>query len=320
MKDYFNVKKIDNNFYYLDYPYEYYLDDLLKEGVSNILQLYKFVQKKNKLPIETDVDEDGFACTTFTTQTIDGHHLLCRNFDYKDAPILMVRTKPKNDYQSITFTSLNVMLYGNKHQRIEESNKNRLFLAPYACMDGVNECGLSIAVLELKAKTTRQRENKTNITTTSMIRAVLDKCKDVEEAIQMFSKYNMCSSLFFDYHFHLVDSKGNDVIIEYINNKMNVIRNHKYAMNFYVLDGDNSKEMGRDREAIVKEYLNKNNYSTVNDCFDVLEKCFLNYKHKYGYMIKTLYSCVYDTFNKNVTVCTNRDFNKQYLFSINSNN
>ena len=70
--------------------------------------------------------------------------------------------------------------------------KDRFLLSPYAPMDGMNEAGLAISVLILFNKSTHQKNpNLKDITTSIIIRGVLDKCKNVDEAIKFFYNYNM---------------------------------------------------------------------------------------------------------------------------------
>ena len=68
------------------------------------------------------------------------------------------------------------MVYGST-LRYNLLNSYCVLVAPYCCMDGINEKGLAIAVLHMRAKATDQKDSsKKVITTTAMIRAVLDTC------------------------------------------------------------------------------------------------------------------------------------------------
>lgn len=286
---------IEKGLYLLDFPYDDQLDALLRGGVKNAWGLARFVQKRfsGAIPFARS---GGFACTTFRAESPDGHPLLARNFDYRDGPAAVIRCAPPGGYRSIGVAPLNVMLYGNKWQQPERSDPRRLLLAPYACMDGVNEKGLAIAVLELKARSTRQRTGKKPIITTVFIRAVLDRCATTGEAIRMFERFDMRASLFCDYHFHLLDAAGRSAVIEYIGGKMHVLEGQPYAMNFYLLPGgDNRKAMGYDREKTVSAALRETNSRMSREAaLAVLEKCRLDYRHRLGYRVMCLWSAVYD--------------------------
>ena len=95
--------------------------------------------------------------------------------------------------------------------------------APYAPLDGVNEKGLAVGVLQIKTTPTNQQTDKVDITTTSAIRLLLDRAATVEEAIELLSQYDMHASANSCYHFHIADANGGSVIVEYIDDEMSVV-------------------------------------------------------------------------------------------------
>lgn len=313
-------KKVDKNTYFLKYENDYGLDEILKTGVSNIGELITRVQKhfgadKGDVKIHTG----GSACTTFNAYKENGEPIMARNFDYKDAPCVVVWTAPKNGYKSVAITDTNVMLYGKGLG--EAKNKNRLLAAPYTCMDGINEKGLAIAVLELKTKATKQETGKTPIITTVIIRAVLDKCATIEEAIELFKKYDMHDSLFCCYHYQITDASGKSVIIEYIDNEMVLVYPEdktQYALNFYAKPNTPiEKGFGYTREKWLKEEFAETNHIMDEDrAMKILERCKLFYKHKRGYMITSLWSAVYNNAQKTLLLCTGMDYSKKYHLSV----
>lgn len=314
------LEKLDDCTYVLDYKNDYALDMLLERGVKSVGDLAVTMQKhfgtkKNELKMHSG----GFACTTFNAFNEDGDHIIGRNFDYKDAPAVVVLTNPENGYKSIGVTDTNVMLYGTKLN--ESKNKNRLLLAPYACMDGINEKGLSISVLEIKTAATNQSTGKKDITTTVMIRAVLDKCANVDEVVELFKQFDMHDSLFCNYHYHIVDASGKSIVIEYVNNEMRLVEPYdktQHVMNFYLSkDGDASKGFGYTRQKWVIEAFRENKgIMSEQDAMKLLEKCKLYYKHKRGYMITSLWSAVYNCNKKSLLLTTGMHYDKQYNFSI----
>ena len=316
MGNFDNLQKITDRLYYLEYNYEYYLDELLAQGAKNIFQVGRFVQMKNSLKNRIKLD-GHIGCTTLHVQNPEGDELLGRNLDYKEGPALLVKTAPKNGYKSLSFTLLNGMLYAEKIARVDESNRDRLFAAPYQCTDGINEKGLVVAVLEIEAKPTKQRTGKTPIGTCVMIRTLLDKCANVQEAVEMMKKYDMRASMAADYHFHILDATGACVLVEYINNEMVVYDDKNYAMNFYFNEsGDNKRAMGRTRQKTVESYLAKQDKFTVDEIMMILKDCILCYRHQFGHMVNTIYSAVYNASKKSIIVCSNRDYDKQYKFDL----
>ena len=313
-------KKLNDDTYTLKYENDYALDYFLGKGVKNVADLARTVQKHfGAKKHEIKMNGGGFACTTFNSFTSTGDHILARNFDYKDAPAIVVWTAPSNGYKSVAVTEANVMLYGEKLG--EAKNKNRLLLAPYACMDGINEKGLAIAVLEIKAKPTHQSTGKKSIITTVMIRAVLDKCSTVDEAVNLFRQFDMHDSLFCNYHYHIADASGKSIVIEYVNNEMRLIEPEnkiQYVMNFYhSADGDNKKGFGYTRQKWVQEAFEQNGgIMSEQDAMKLLEKCKLDYKHKRGYQITSLWSAVYNCRRRTMLLSTGMNYHTQFEFNV----
>ena len=300
----FSVEKRSENLYVLDYPYDYGLEELLTDGVSDTFALCRFVQKRNHAAKRSRFRMGGGGCTTFCVRDGKGHPLMGRNFDYRDAPCLVVRTAPEKGYRSVAVTDLNVMLYGFRHSP-GGKNERRLFLAPWCCMDGVNEKGLSIAVLELKARATRQKSGKIPLTTTAVIRAALDTCAGVEAVIRLFEKHDLRAALGCDYHYQVLDATGDCAVLEYTKNRLHILRGQPYAMNFYFsADGDNRREMGREREEKVRAALTAScGTMEPEQAMALLERCGLHYRHRLGHMVSCLWSAVYDCADASVTVC-----------------
>ncbi len=314
----FDLVKLKKDLYFLDYPYDYYLDELLARGIDGIGGLLKFVVKKNHLKGRLGLNPKGTGCTTVFAQNTKGDYILGRNFDYIPAPTLILRTHPKNGYKSLSTVDMNMMLYGKKTLNPEKANQRRLFLAPHTAVDGINEKGLCIAVLEVNAQGTKQSRGKPSVLASTIVRAVLDKCATCHQAVRLISRYDFQAFKHYDYHFHLVDKKGKSIVIEYINNKMKVIYNQPYAMNFYLRKGGKPiNEMGRTREKIVKSELAKSQgQMNENSMMKLLRACKLDYRHKHGYKIVTNWSNVFNCTEKTVQICNNMDYTSKFKISL----
>lgn len=360
-----SVRKLDDNTFMLNYQHDYGLDSLLETGCKSIKDLVGFVTKKMLLGKDTlSIGKSEFGCSTFNAFTPEGEHTLARNFDFKDAPCFVLWTHPENGYASISVADCNFMLYGKYLNKTKGLNRSQALLAPYCCVDGMNEKGLAIAVLQLKTNPTHQADeiafdpdnnpvfnihgiknypgvaeayeklNRKNIdiTTTVMIRAVLDKCANVEEAIALISTFRMHDSLGCAYHYHLTDESGKSVVIEYVDNDIHLIDYNselyeddglelEYVTNFYVTKehGDTDvEEHGADRaQAIHDRLFEKNGVMTEIESMDLLNQVKLNYQHpKYPWKIIALWSAVYNSNAKTVKLVSGMDFTKIYTFSV----
>lgn len=99
----------------------------------------------------------------------------------------------------------------------DESTTKKLatLTAPFICLDGMNEKGVSIAVLTLDSEPVRQNTGKPVIATTLAICLVLDRAATTEEAVELLRSYDMFSSSGRDYHFYITDASGDGRVVEY---------------------------------------------------------------------------------------------------------
>ena len=94
------------------------------------------------------------------------------HYDFKnDTSAMLVYCTPTDGYKSVAFAALDNI----SANAPEESMKKRLatLTAPFICLDGMNEKGVSIAVLTLDSEPVHQDTGKPVITTTLAIRLVL---------------------------------------------------------------------------------------------------------------------------------------------------
>lgn len=113
-----------------------------------------------------------------------------RNYDFKrDTSAMLVYCEPKGGYKSVAFAALD-----NISANIPDvSMKKKLatLTAPFICLDGMNEKGVSIAVLTLDSEPVHQNTGKPVIGTTLVIRLILDRAATTEEAVELLNQYDM---------------------------------------------------------------------------------------------------------------------------------
>ncbi len=321
-----SIKQIDSNIWTMVYKSSYGLDSLLEKGCRGIMDAVKHLQSEVRMTgLRPDPDHDGFACSTFNAATPEGDFILGRNFDYKAAPCLVCWTSPENGYRSMSVVDTTFFIHGTKYMPLSKSKKKlRAMGAPYTSMDGINEKGFSCAVLEIKSKATKQSTGKTPIITTVAIRAALDKCATVDEGIELFASYDMQDLLGINYHYQLADATGASAIIEYVDNKMVVIRQEKDKKNLIVTNyfltegGDNHDGRGYDRyERIETTLRSKEGIVTEDEAMDLLSKSVLHYRHpQLKHMVITLWSAVYNCSEKSMLLCAGMDYSKKYRLSV----
>jgi predicted choloylglycine hydrolase len=206
----------------------------------------------------------------------------------------------------------------------DSSLRNRLLLlgAPYAPLDGINEKGLAVGILQLHDKPTWQETGKVNITSTTAIRMLLDKAATVDEAVTMLKQYDMHSSANSCYHYQIADAAGNSVIVEYVDNEMHVLKpdsRYQAATNFYLTPGKKfNLGNGQDRYQIIMNSLKeKNGVMAAREGMSLLGKAR---KHNVtlpnGEISNTSWSALYNNTKKYVDLAVEQKYEKVYHFTV----
>ena len=302
-----NVRHIGGALYKVNYHADYKLDKLLSQGLKDVSGLTSFVSKEIFFGYPIDVNENISGCTSFAAKSATGEPLAGRNFDYPKTDMLLVHTKPKKGYKSYSMVCLEHLgISGNKGPETL-LGKAMTLAAPYACVDGFNEKGLHVAVLELSTKPTAQDTGKTQIITTVAVRMLLDKCATTEEAVAMLSKYDMFSSAGKPYHFFITDENSNSVVVEWPDPTQEmVVLTQSHVTNFQLSEGqDKGAGGGEDRYNTVAAALNKANGAlSEEEVMQTLEATGVKWNGTWG----TNWSIVYNLSRLSMEVCCHMDY------------
>ena len=205
--------KSDYNVYEMDIKYDYNSDNI----IGNFTDTESFVKAvaAEALPgIPFDLKLPNYGCTAFVMRDKNGEVFTGRNYDFKlDTSALLVRCQPKNGYKSMGFAALNNVGADNADSSI--MTKLACLFGPYICNDGVNEKGVSIAVLTLDSEPTNQNNGKKKIATSLAIRLVLDNADSTQKAVDILREYDMVAANGRDYHFFIADSTGDSRVVEW---------------------------------------------------------------------------------------------------------
>ena len=317
-------RAIDTNayrgLYYLDYTADYRFDGFLSSGgAASSAQLVQYgmtVFPSMKL----DLSSLGYGCSAFYALSNDSRAVFGRNFDMdakNSGSYLIVHTRPEGAYES--FSTVNLKFIGiNGAPEAPEDDTSPLLFCPYVPLDGINEKGLSIGVLQLDSSEIRQSAaGKTNMTSTSIIRYVLDYAASTEEAISIFEKCNLNTDGF-AYHYMIGDSTGKGAIIEYVGGKTAVKRFDAHdggtlvCANSFVTDegisayGKPSSDSAKRMSAIER---------ALDGCgFELSVENSLHALYS-GSQSTTRWSIVFDCTNKTMDIAVNRNTSKFYKFS-----
>ncbi|MDO4292278.1 MAG: C45 family peptidase [Eubacteriales bacterium] len=312
------LEKQDNFYFTMDYQADYGLDEFLEQGATNDSELAAFMVKKLMKGLPVEISLPNLGCSTFAAETPEGEKLFARNFDNKEATYVLVHTDPKEGYESISMVNLSYIGFKTGDSAMD---KVLALAAPYIPLDGVNEAGLAIGVLQLYNEPTVQETGKTPITTTSAIRMVLDKASTVDEALALLEQYDMHSSANAPYHFQIADASGDSATVEYVDNVMSVVRAEKgkklATTNFVLTPGDSYGDgKGQDRwETLTKGLEESGGVMTEEEAMGLLAAVQQD-KIKDGVFSGTLWSCIYNLEQRTLKLVCNRNYDVVREYSV----
>ena len=200
--------------YRMDIKYDYSIDDVINCGITDDQSMIDAIIGEALPLLPVHIKAPSFGCTAFTATDTDGDVHMGRNYDFKnDTSAMLVYCAPKGAYRSVAFAALDNVSANAPTAGI--SSRLAALTAPFICLDGMNERGVSIAVLTLDSEPTRQSTGKPTIFTTLAIRLVLDRAATTEEAVELLSGYDMMATSGRDYHFYITDASGDGRVFEY---------------------------------------------------------------------------------------------------------
>ena len=262
------------NLYRMDVKYSYDLDRIINYGITDTQSFIDAVVKEALPLLPVTIKVPSFGCTAFTLTDNDGDVHMGRNYDFKlDTSAMLVYCTPKDGYKSVAFAALNNV----SADMPDESIRTRLatLLAPLVCLDGMNEKGVSIAVLTLDSEATVQDTEKQTIATSLAIRLVLDRAATTEEAVALLEGYDMLAVNGRDYHFYITDASGDGRVVEYDceSKTRDLVATPTDAVtNFYVMYKE--KVLPNQKNGIYGHGMER--YDAVHDVFEKQEGNYTN--------------------------------------------
>lgn len=222
----------DGAVYRMDVSGDFYFDDFLAQGgASSDAELIDFITNSiTRGLIQMEIKQSEIACSAFTAVTPSGDRIFARNYDFAKTNTALVFTDP-GDGRYASFSTVDLQFLGMDSEKDVEGllNKITCLAAPYAPLDGVNEKGLSCGIFmsyqggeldengEQITVATDQQTDKPDITSTTMMRAMLDYCATVDEAIAFVQQYDMHDSAQTSFHYMIADATGASAILEWTN-------------------------------------------------------------------------------------------------------
>ena len=251
-----NDEHLDGSVYRMDVKGGFYFDEFLNEGgAESDGELIEFVTGRiTKGLIDMGIENPEIGCSSVTLTTEDGDRLFGRNYDFDKTNTCIVFTKGNGDRHS-TISTVDLQFLGiDKEKGIDGlMDKITCLAAPYAPLDGINSAGVSCGIYMTyqggeKTVATNQMTEKPDITSTTMLRLILDYADDVDEAVELVKKYDLHDSANTSYHYMVADSTGRSVILEWVPTGTDATDNDGSRRELVVHYNDNDAYLG-DSEA-----------------------------------------------------------------------
>lgn len=202
----------------------FYFDKFLEQGgASDDGELINFITDNiTRGLIKIEIKKTDIGCSSFMAKAENGDILFARNYDFDKTNVCLTMTDPgEGRYKSFSTVDLNYVGMDTEKDVDGLMNKITCLASPYAPLDGINEMGVSCGIYMSyqganTVETNQQDAAKANITSTTMLRMVLDYAKDVDEAVSLIKDYNLHDSANTSFHYMIADASGRSAILEWV--------------------------------------------------------------------------------------------------------
>ncbi len=310
---------VPGKFYQMEYFSDYHLEEAIASNPVTIDDFNVFAAKYllNISSGNQPLESIGSGCSVFAGHNEDGEQLLARNYDYShEITGMMIKCHPEKGYTSMGMCDLAFLGMPEGALENKEADFSSLMVAPFIMVDGVNEKGVGVAVLEIDRKGSHpENSDKPKLCTTFVPRMILDKAASVGEAIEMLSKYDIISPIpEYCFHFMITDTTGVTKVVEIVQGEMKVYDAacvaNEFLTPFYMVDPEEP------RYNIMKEYLkHRNGIFSEDEAFGVLRTVHMNKTIGVGMSI-TRWSAVFNLNKRSVDLYYDRNFEKRYHFEL----
>lgn len=306
-----SVTEVSDGLYTMTCHYDYKCDKFLNADINTIDELMEWISKEHLFGVPIELDESNIGCAAFTAGTPNGQRLFCRNFDYPETDTLVIYTEPKDGYASYGVVDLTFFDIG-KECAIDGNSlsaKAIMLCAPYTVMDGINEAGVGVGILQLDIDEVHQDGGKADLLISSAIRGILDKCATVDEALDFMENYDMHSCLDCSYHLFITDKTGRSVIVEWTDSETFVVEDAACTNDVMSENEFYDPEWSCRRYDVIKSALAENNgILTEDEAMTVAGDARRN---------DTQWSCVYNLDEFTLDICLDKDYETKHSFTKN---
>lgn len=308
-----SIEKIsDIPVYRASYYGDYALDEYLEHGAADSEELRDFLTDNLAKGAGKLVYGDH-GCSAFLGTTPDGDIIFARNLDTSGGEGCILQTDNTEGSRMLAMSNLGWILEKPKDD-LNLADKASLLAAPYVITDGMNEYGLATAVFSAGGSQSDIDKNKITLQENTVPAFILNKAKNVDEAVALLTKYNISMAGFSQYQYMICDESGNSAVIEFVNGKMQVVYKdgtYQICSNFILYDNPSMKGFGKDRYENYDDVLSKTKgVISTEDALKLLQKNTI-----YG---DEQWSVVYNLTDKTLSATFYGEYDKVYEYSFNN--
>ena len=214
----------DGAVYQINFSGDYSFDEFLSQGgASNDAELISFITRSiTKGIIPMHIKTSSIACSAFTADTQSGDRVFGRNYDFSATNTAIVYTDP-GEGRHASYSTIDLSFLGlDADKDVETIGQKFLTLAaPYVPLDGINDAGVACGIFmsyqgEGKGTPTDTQTDKPDITSTTLLRLILDYADSVEDAVALAQQYDLHDSASSCFHYMVADSTGRSAILEWV--------------------------------------------------------------------------------------------------------
>lgn len=309
-----SVTEVSDGFYKMTCHYDYKGDEFINADISTIDEFIEWVINEHFFGLPIEFDTGNFGCSAFTAATPEGQRLFGRNFDYDETDVLVFYTEPKDGYASYGVTDLTFFDIGTENGFDGNSlpAKALMIAAPYVTMDGINEAGVGVGILQLDIDELHQDNGKSDLLIFAAIRGILDSCATVDEAIALLESYDIHSFLDCSYHLFITDKTGKSVIVEWTDTETFIVEDTACTNDVMSNNKFYDPEWQCNRYDTIKKWLaEKNGVLTADEAMAVTSDASWQQEGGMG----TEWSCVYNLDEFTLDICLDKDYETKYSFA-----
>lgn len=304
------IEKVGKSHYTMNYFGDYGLNEYLSKGVKNLNEFIEFVEQRILMDDSSKRDGKKFGCGVFLAKTKENDVIFGRNMDCECGIGMITRIDQSSAYHSLALTNMCELDWEDNTYDTLEERVGLTLSAPYSPSDGINEHGLSIAVLS-DCGAIYPLNHEITVLDYSIPRIVLDQASNVEEAIELIQNYNLFY-LVTPFHYMVADAEGNSAVIEFVNGKMQTIRkqgNYQVLTNFTLFQNPLHEGFGKERFENMEVCLKENDgVISEEDALELLKANVIPGDEQW--------SAVYNLTKRSVLITFARDYDSVYRYQL----